>query len=115
MNHFASDLAGHGRPALPHFADSGHQFFRRTTFQKIAARACAQGFEDAVGVFVNRHHYDLGGREELLKPGRAFDPGDVRELNVHQDDIRLMARENFEGLLGGGAKTDTPTFGRGMN
>ena len=69
------------------------QFLRRAALEQVTARAGAQRLEDAVGVLVDRHHDDLDRGQQLLEPGGAFDAGDVRQLNVHQHDLRLMFGE----------------------
>ncbi len=98
-NDFARNFPGHGRPALADFTDGGNEFFRGTTFQKITASTGAQGFENAFGVFIDRDHDDLDTRHQLFQPGGAFDAGNVRQLNVHQDDVHLMFGNFLERFL----------------
>jgi hypothetical protein len=111
---FTGDFAGHGRTALANLADGGNEFFRRAAFQEVTAGAGTEGFKDTVGVFINGDHDDLGRRKELFEPGGAFDAGNVRELDVHEDNIGLLAGDLLEGFLGGGAKAYAFTFWGGV-
>jgi len=38
---------------------------------------------------VHGHHDDLHRRQQLLELGATFNAGEVGQLNIHQNDVRL--------------------------
>lgn len=85
----AGDAGCHGRPALVEIANGLDDVFGRRTFEQIAGGARADGVEDILVVVEHGEHQDLDRREMGLDRPHTFDAGDIRQADVHEDDIGL--------------------------
>src|SRR5262249_40915850 len=58
-NNLPGNFTRHGSSALLNLANGGDQFVGSAAFQKVSTRSRAQRFENALRVFIDRHHDDL--------------------------------------------------------
>jgi hypothetical protein len=83
-----------------HVADSRQQVSADGTLEQVSGRACRQRVEDILRVLVSRQHDDLDlGRELFQAPG-AFHSVHYGQVNVHQNDVRTLVWDGFQGGLG---------------
>src|SRR5207247_2558679 len=109
---FARNLAGHGGAALADLGDGVQDLARRGAFQKVAARPSLEGAEDAGRVLIDGQHDDLSRGYDLLETGRTFDAGSAGEVDVHEDDVGVVARNLFQTLLRRPTGADATDAGR---
>ena len=76
-------------------------FGLRGPLQQIAAGAGQQGVEYLVAVLIDRQHQDLHGGDESLELADTLDAVHLRQVDVHEDDIRGLSGELRDGLLAG--------------
>jgi hypothetical protein len=82
------------------------QFFGRQTFQQIAARTAGKRAENLVGVLKNGEHQHLGLRHERGQLADTFNAVHAAEVDVHQNNVRLVLRQMFQRILGAGVCAD---------
>src|ERR1043166_9320355 len=108
---FARNFAGRRGAALTDLGDGVQNFAGRGAFQKVAARPGLERAEDAGGVLIDREHDDLHLWDHLLEAGRTFDARSAGQIDVHQDDVGLVAWNLLQTLLRRGTGADATDAG----
>src|ERR1035438_7452437 len=82
-------------------------FGLRRSLQQIAAGSGQQGVEYLVAVLIDGQHQDLRGGDEGFELADTLDAVHLRQIDVHQDDIRGLGRELRDGFLAGPVSATT--------
>ena len=95
LDDFSGDAAAHGGAALVDLTEGGEELFAGGVFEKVSGGAGFEGFEDAVGVFVDRDHNELDLRQFVFEAANAFDAVEAREVDVGEDDVGFVDGDSF--------------------
>jgi len=99
LDHLACNGRRHGRAAVHQFLNGFQDFRRRRLFQDVADGAGFQAMENFVGVLIHGDDHQQQRGAELFQTAGTVDSGHAGQLQIHQDDIRLIDREFLDGVL----------------
>jgi hypothetical protein len=107
LDDFAGDGAGEGRAALMDVADGVEELAFGLRFEEIAAGPGLERAKDDFAILMLGEHDDLEIGQRFLQFTHAIDAGHFRQLDVHEDDVRWILRNGFQGFFRGGMRGAT--------
>ena len=103
---------GHGHPAHllalagVDLADRGRQLVRAEGLDEELAGPGQHGAAQVVGLALDGHHHDGGGRDARRQELRGGDPVHLGHVDVHQDDVREELGGHLQRLGAGCSRSD---------
>ncbi len=82
------------------------KFLADIFLQEIARRPSAKGLVDTLIIFEHGQHHDLCVREAVGEFSGAFDPGHLRQADIHQNDVRRKGGQFLQSRLSVGKCSD---------
>src|ERR1043166_1735693 len=92
-NDFARNFRRHRHAALVCFLDRGENFFGLSALEQVTARSGTQRPENYIGVLVHGEDDDLQFWHLSFDFLRTLHASRIRQLDVHQYDVRLGLRD----------------------
>lgn len=99
LDHFSCDMGGHWRSALVRFLDRLEEFVRGGPLDDVTTCPIGERLENQIHILIHREHQELAPWQLRLKPAHTFDAAHLGQVNIHQDDIRLLTWNKAQSIF----------------